>query len=123
MSDEITVTPKITTPVKVDKITPADEAPVSSPLSGTENAVVKMELAQHLGVKDMSDEKLKFVYEQLSKNGVSKGDLFASLRNLEVKLGLPRYGLGENNLGRVYNYLRAEYTVEQASKVRNSYLA
>lgn len=115
MSDDITVTPK-STPAG-----PNDKSYVSTDLA-------RLDIGNILGIANplqiQHDTKLTFVIDQLSDEGkASKGDIMQRIRDLQTKLGTPRYGHGESALGAIYNYLRAESHLKEATKVRNSFLA
>lgn len=120
--DGITITPKQTQDNSA-KPEHSSEANVSYPsTSEADSSITKLEVAQQLGLVDARDRKFDFVYNYLARNGESKGTIMKTLRDIEVKLGAPRLGHGESRLGLLYNYLRAEQTFEEASKLRNSYL-
>lgn len=121
MTDGITVIPKNTPVIDEDSSVEA-EAEATLPVSEADVALQKMEVAQQLGVKDVADRKFEFIYEWLSKEHPAKGDLLQAMRQLETQLGLPRYGHGETRLSVLYSYLKAQHVLDQAIKVKNSYL-
>lgn len=122
--DGISVTPKAPPAGEEATTTPAaDVAGAATPSDNGELAVTRLELASYLGVRDISDSKFLFVLEELTKDGPTKGDMFTEIRHIETKMGLPRFGLGENRLGLLYNYLKLERTLTNTTKLRDSYLA
>jgi len=133
MNDEIVVKPKENSSIIQDLKNKIDnkESVVEKPLITTEPAtnevdgdksLLKIEIANILGIKDIHDTKFIYVFDSLYNNNPSKGALMEAIRIIERKTGTPRFGLGENKLGLIYNYIKAENAINDAIKVRNSYL-
>jgi hypothetical protein len=126
--DDIKVTPKTEQETTVDGVSSEDKQsrptiPIEDARSDSEIALIKINIASMFGVKDTDDSKFNFVFNELYNQFESKGAILEAIRNIERKTGTPRFGLGESKLGVVYNYLKSEKAINDAIKVRNSYLA
>lgn len=120
----ITITPKVAPPSPIEDVSSQVEKQATLPVASTvaEDTIIRMEIAQYLDIKDFKDDKFDFIYTQLSKADKSKGHILSSIRSLETKIGLPRFGSGETRLSQLYTYLRAQKAVEDAIRVKDSYL-
>ena len=126
--DDIKVTPKAEQETTVDGVSSEDKQsrptiPIEDARSDSEIALIKINIASMFGVKDTDDSKFNFVFNELYNQFESKGAILEAIRNIERKTGTPRFGLGESKLGVIYNYLKSEKAINDAIKVRNSYLA
>jgi len=126
--DEIKVTPKAEEQTTVNGVLSEDKQsrptiPIEDARSDSEIALIKINIASMFGVKDTDDSKFNFVFNELYNQFESKGAILEAIRNIERKTGTPRFGLGESKLGVIYNYLKSEKAINDAIKVRNSYLA
>lgn len=79
-----------------------------------------------LGIQEpntQEKDQLKTIYEWVySKTEVkSMPSLMMALRGFENRLSAPK--LGETRLGKLYHYVKAQKTVEEAEKWRNSMLS
>lgn len=121
--DDIKVTPKVSEHALNEES--GEESLVSYPSNSdmAEQSLIKIDLANQLGVRDTDDHRFNFIFESLSKDTSSKGEIIEKMRNIEKMMGLPRYGLGESRMGLLYNYLKAQSVLDSAVRVRNSYLA
>lgn len=123
MGDDITVTPKNSpVPQVPDKLEETSQD-FPTTISEVSDSIAKIEIAHALGITDTANSRFETVYEYLTKEGKTKGEVLNHIRSLETKLGMPRYGLGESRFGILYNYIRSEKALDSAAKVRNSYLA
>jgi len=126
--DDIKVTPKAEEQTTVNGVLSEDKQsrptiPIEDARSDSEIALIKINIASMFGVKDTDDSKFNFVFNELYNQFESKGAILEAIRNIERKTGTPRFGLGESKLGVIYNYLKSEKAINDAIKVRNSYLA
>lgn len=126
--DDIKVTPKTEQETTVDNVASENKQsrptiPIEDHRSDSEIALIKINIASMFGVKDTDDSKFNFVFNELYNQFETKGAILEAIRNIERKTGTPRFGLGESKLGVVYNYLKSEKAINDAIKVRNSYLA
>lgn len=126
--EDIKVTPKTVEPTTPDEVvseekTSSPTIPIEDHRSDSEIALIKINIASMFGIKDTDDARFNFVFNELYNQYETKGAILEAIRNIERKTGTPRFGLGESRLSMIYSYLKSEKAINDAIKVRNSYLA
>lgn len=121
--DGITVTPKAT-PNEPAKVEPGGDT--HGIQAGPGPDLDAMHIGNFLGVNpfdSQNGDKLYFVIEELRGWGnKSRGDIMKAISKIEHKIGSPNLATGENRIGKLYNFVKANKIAAEAIKERDSYL-